>query len=308
MTDFVPLSDCQAIGELVNETWSGKSESAPNTSLMVNCISVLYAAQQHRSAKKERRLRRRVVRSGSVFLLILTRIAVMRSTEVASLYSLSRRVLGVEFRFRDPQTNLALSYGCVVIKLLDATAAVSEATRPVYTPPRERRAQQVEFDFNDAGVEANDRTLIKELCDMVYNIHEIMPCGIAFSLEPITRADFSNVVGVDASLTESTAGKKRKDDSADVLGYCLHFVGVPSFGAEFFDYLQTRYNTRYLGANVLFPYSMRLRKLNKDMVSRQRLSIMISAESALPQEVIQHAQVGAKRLCRKVNEALTADN
>jgi len=301
----VPREDCAAVARRLGEKYDG-GDGAPNAKLVVNCLYALLRAQRERN-KRAPTLKQRITEHGQMVTLVVYRLSALRDSEVAQLYQLSPRVLGVTMQFRDLHNHKQLGYGCVVVQLLRADATTVPARAP-YVPPAVRRKRTIAFDYDGSDVRVGDRPLVERVVDQVYNVCELMPLGLTFSLEPITPSNYEDLVGEESETAVSLQKKagKRMHAEPTVLGYCLHFVGVRSFGAEFFEYLAEQHGVRYLGALVLFPHQVLTRGNGAPTVARQRLNVMLASELHMPQEVRPHALSGARRLRRKLHAATSA--
>lgn len=239
-----------------------------------------------------------------------------------------RRIAGenfisARFQFQSEESGDALNYGVIAIALLlrgpqsdDETeeeadvrvrTARSQLTR-AHVQPDLRRPATFAINWKGSVVQTpSDRTLILEMIDDVYNMHQLMPAAITTSLEELVA---ENHMTVNQTVGGGKKRKNRRGDdeavlissSADLsvvdpyqcIGYSVHFVGVPSFDENFLTFMKHKYGSRWLNAVVIFPHERVGRSMPPALV------LTLACSNAVAKEAQQFSIVGAKRLCMKV--------
>lgn len=238
-----------------------------------------------------------------------------------------RRIAGenfisARFQFQSEESGDALNYGVIAIALLlrgpqsddeteeEADARVRAARSQLaraHVQPDLRRAATFAINWEGSAVRApSDRTLILEMIDDVYNMHQLMPAAITTSLEELVA---ENHIAVNQTVGGNKKRKNRRaDDEAGLvsstensaidagrcIGYSVHFVGVPSFDDNFLTFMKHKYGSRWLNAVVIFPHERVGRSMPPALV------LTLACSNAVAKEAQQFSIVGAKRLCMKV--------
>jgi hypothetical protein len=314
MVDHVPLQTLQAIAARVEESIDSSaaktdwSSTAPNSILVCNVLNLLLKRQRQRRSNAPG-FKHRVSWSANQPLIRLEVFPLLTvdTDDIDALRSLSSRVRSLRFVFE--RSGQPLAYGQITLELVDARLAHAPPPLPLYAPPGLHNRRIFDVDWSESVVLKPDRALVLRVIDSVHNMHETMPADIRVSIEPIEAANYEQRAR-SKKRKQSAAADAVVDESSDatsvahgqLVGYCLHFVNVPSFNDSFLDHLAAAYDGRFIGAAVLFP-----QKRGKDVLLEQQLSVSVSADHTLVQQAKPHALRGAKRLCRKVFREDAAD-
>lgn len=313
----VSIEQLAAIAERVGEAVEHVEEvddvktaaQAPNAVLLCNILSTICRAQP-RLKKLEHMIR--YTRDDGKIVFHVMKVCVLDATAINALRNLSPRILGMRFQFTSLQSGAPLDNGTLIFDILH-TSVQRIAAAPVYVEPTQRRSRAVEIDWSDNIVLVNDRKAVLAVIDDVYNMHQLMPGKITVSIETIDDADYTRTNGVAAQTAPALSKRKRNADDAisetvsqsavPLLGYCLHFVGVPSFDDNFLVHMAQKYATRWLGGTIIFP-----RRMNKsNILVPCQLLVSLGCEHALVQASQPRAICGAKRLCKKMVESAGAE-
>jgi hypothetical protein len=221
---------------------------------------------------------------------------------------------GAEFQFFDETSAEPLAHGVLLLSLLlrlpdQSVVQRSAQLRRVYAEPAQRRKALIQYNWDNSVVAPADRALVEDLIVRVYNMYELMPSDMRVFLEPIERANYvPNQYSATTTHAASTATRKRTATSAttavsqDVLGYTLHFSGVPDHDESFLRHLESIFGKRLVAAIVVFPHERLVRKSKVSLMPAELLiSLACEGKTDLTK---QYALIGSKRLCAKVYSAL----
>jgi hypothetical protein len=273
--------------------------SVTDATLVCNILSLILIAQRKRNthAPTLKHVLRHANGENRIVLQVLNLYA-LEATDISALRALSHRVLSLRFQFTSQANGDLLGHGLLVVDLLHS-AVPRVPPMPVYTEPAARRALTTPIDWTNSSVHADDRAMVLRVVGDVYNMHHVMPMGITVSMETLDDIDY----------TRSVVSKRKRDDdepqqdesdtttqAAPTVGYCLHFMGVPSFDDSYLAHMAQKYATLWLGATVLFPHT---RKHGELLVPAQ-LVVSLRCQHALVQASQPRAVCGAKRLCKKI--------
>lgn len=270
---------------------------APNAMLVCNILVSVLMAQRWRNVKAPSLQHRlRYAPGEDRIVLSVEHVAAMDRANIEAIKALSPRVLGMRFQFTSPEHDDALTSGLVIFDLLH-TGAQRKPVVPAYMAPARRRTRTTPVDWKDSVVLECDREFVLRVVDDVYNMHQLMPAKMNMSVEAIEDADYARCVPAkrkhedDTPLDDESENTSTRTHPA-LVGYCIHFVGVPSFDETFLDHMARKYATRWLGATVIFPRAR--------WTTPPQLVVSISCENALLQSSAPRAVCGAKRLCKKI--------
>lgn len=291
MTD-IPVDVLQTVADRLGG-------SVPDATLVCNILSLILLAQRKRNAGAPtlKHVLRHANGENRIVLQVLHLYA-LEATDITALRALSPRVLSLRFQFTSPTNGDLLGHGLLVIDLLHS-AVQRLPPMPTYSEPTARRQLTTPIDWTNSSVHQDDRALVMRVVDDVYNMHTVMPMGITVSMETLDDVDY----------TRSVTNKRKHDDdpvhddsdtttqqAAPTVGYCIHFMGVPSFDDTYLAHMAQKYATLWLGAAVLFPHT---RKHGELLVPAQ-LVVSLRCQHALVQASQPRAVCGAKRLCKKI--------
>jgi hypothetical protein len=255
-----------------------------------------------------------------VITLVINYIKLIEYTDCEAMMRGELRLLDMRFQFASLIDAKALSYGCLTIDI-SCTTPIGIALAYAPIAARDRRTRTMTIDWSKSAVLTNDRSLVLELMDDIYNCEARMPTDIYEWLEPIfasgsgsndTRAiengnrhhhnhqrghvelngngkrySRTNRDDDDADADDTDTGDGGDvDQQQQLIGYCINFTNVPSFNLSFLTYLRQKYGARWLSALVLFPHQR----------APQRLAISIRCETALIQNIMPSAASGSKRI------------
>lgn len=294
------------MNELAPYVFDDPSGEMPNAKLLFNILTAIDDSQRGTGVKLTHRIK--YVRGGQVITLTVMHLVALKSTDITVLRQLSPRVRSVQFQFIAPDTGDALAYGMVSIDVLHSSVT-KQLPVVLYTEPANPRERTADYDWDDAGVPEDDREFVAGVVDKVYNMHQEMPLGMKMNTEPLHDADFSKT-------PSSSSARKRKTDvsevessaavSANVIGCCIHFSAVPSFEADFLEFMARKYGPRWLGATVIFPCIRRCE--DEDVFFPPQLFVSVSLAQAINRDAKAYATIGAKRLCSKLNGAVVVED
>lgn len=300
--DEIPIENLLSIAQRLGEHQVGKSAEglvAPTATLICNILSTILVANRRRDprAPSLKHMLRHAIGEDRVTLHVYNARA-LESTDITALRALSTRVLGIRFQFTSPQNDDPLGHSHIIFDVLHS-AAERVPTMPVYTEPVRRRHRTMEINWTNSVVAQPDRAVVLAVIDDVYNMHQLMPVGMSVSIEGLEDTDHTG-----SASKKRKAGSEPADDGetstehskAALIGYCLHFVNIPSFNDNFLTHMAQKHATRWLGATVLFP---RTRKSGALIIPAQ-LMVSVGCEHALVQASKPRATLGAKRLCKKI--------
>ncbi len=317
-----PASQARVVGRLQEKLRESMNDVAKETlestaSMLFELLLTIHCAQRRRNACSAllREQIRHVQGEKSLTMHVL-HLESLEQDDIDALYRIGgAHIVDLQFQFEAIATGDPLPHGLLLIGLLvrhgpDAAGSASDAMaerdrlRQPYAPPTTRRRQTVPIDWRNSVVSTNDRALVLELLDDVYNMYELMKLGIKVALEPIARANYSTPSAarkrtLAAATAEESISATIDDDEARPLGYTLHFSGVPSFSDAFTAHLRHKYASRWLTCVIIFP-CVRSARSGKQVLMAPELAISISREGLLPCDSLPFAVRGAKRLCQKV--------
>lgn len=316
----VPIDQLLAIAEKVREViehadsdeHSGDitkmTQRAPNTVLLCNIITTILHAQP---GKRKLSHLIRYTREDGKIVMQLHKVRVLDAQVLDALRNLSPRILGMRYEFTSLEDGEPIWHGMLIFDVLH-TAVERIPPLAAYVEPVQRRSRALDIDWSDNVVLVNDRKSVLAVIDDVYNMHQVMPGKITVSIETIDDTDYTKKSsGVPppptlakrkrsvADTPEDALSETVSASAAPHLGYCLHFVGVPSFDDNFLVHMARKYATRWLGATVIFPR----RIADKNILMPCQLLVSLGCEHALVQASKPRAICGAKRLCKKMLES-----
>lgn len=316
-----PVAD---IAEVLHESISGEH---PNSINVYNLLRAVVATQKGTRCRL-RHLVRHAAGSKQIVLIIF-KLAFLTYESIEILRTSSPRITSIRFQFEAVDSRDILDTGTMIVTLQHTS--VSKPTfallyEPV--PAASRAAPIVDVDWSVGKCEMDDRTRILRVIDLVLNMYALMPAALTYSYEGLYDADFTVACqsesveqqSVDATATLSADSCKRKkpvattvdtqsdqsDSQASLIGYALHFERVPSFDANFLDYLKAQLGIMWLGTVVLFPRTIAL-KNGRNVSTFGQLIVTIASSRTRADAATAHAIVGAKRLCRKMAEHTAHD-
>lgn len=275
--------------------------AAPNSAVVCNILHTLSSLIRKRLGAPPA-LSHQLRKLGADIELTINYVPSLFCDDVRAIRQISLRIWTVQFVFRSPDTADPLAYGCIIILIKPTSLTVNVHT--LYTPPPQRRARTADIDWDQSAVMASDKNLVLAIIDDVYNMQKFNPVDMWVSLEPIENVDYTEVIRTRkrnaASQSDVLGDDSTSATHGELVGYCLHFVNVPSCEDTFPAFLMNKYQTRCIGYAILFPQLRKNARLSLSKVIPQRLVIMISTESTLTGVGQEHAISGAKRLCQKM--------
>ena len=307
---FNTLHDVAArLGESVDgcATVAVAMNQAPTAAIVCSILCLLHdqAELLVKTAELRHQIKVSSAQDGRVSLIV-HHVPSLSSEQLSVLRQVSTRIELVRFVFRQPETRAQLGYGWVVCfsgttPAADADGDREQLLRLAFVVPTDRQRPKVAIDWTNSVVAAGDRTLVLDVLDDVYNMAEFMPVDMLVSLEPIETTDYRSVY----KKRTSALGSETEDEDGDggatgrVIGYALHFSGIPSCDDSFFAYMAHKYKARWAGFQLFFP-----RTLVRDKTARtsaQHLVVRISAENSVPSGVREQGNKGARQLARKLH-------
>lgn len=295
------MDELEALKQLAPELGEDMANGpVPNATLVYGILSLVLGAQRRRNPNAERlKHSLRYSQGEDRITLNVMHLAALDASDLEALRGFSQRILGVRFQFTSIKNDDPITYGHIIVDILHTQAARTPTLAP-YTEPARRRPRVVNPDWSRSVVLEVDRALVMRVVDDVYNMQQLMPARMPMSIEAIEDTDHTQSVQassrkrkpVDAVENDSDTSRSR----VSLVGYCIHFVGVPSFNDNFLTHMAQKYSGRWLGATITFPYA---RKSDSALVPQQ-LMVSIGAEHVLAQASRPRAVCGAKRLCKKI--------
>lgn len=240
--------------------------------------------------------------NGAEVQLVVHHVQALTSDQHASLRQSSARIHTIRFVFRALDTALPLAYGCLIFTIKPTPLAGADEWRALHRAPAQRQRMRATPDWTLSVVRASDRALILQLLEDVYNMADFIPTEMRVSLEPIEDVDYQARTA--ASRKRGALASETDDESAargSLIGYALHFTGMPSFDDSFLAHLAQKYDSRWLGFALIFPHTRQRTPLAEPVLVPQRIVIKLTAETALVGAATQTAALkGARRLTRKL--------
>lgn len=250
--------------------------------------------------------------------IIVTEVPSLSHTSACSIAKVApSAIYRIRFVFRDELTQHQLYTGRVEIEFW-ASASPSRERFPYVAPKRGKsRNRDVEIDYEGLNTTADDRDNIEQLMEYVHHMAPLMP-RIGVSCEPLVR---SGSVTQPVSIVRGGPPKKRPKraeaadeetalseqpttaaplvlDNSNHVGFCLFFVGVPSFDASFFDFLKKMLGNVMLEAVVLAPVRWTDPSTSQNVDTPQELAISLRRTACTEADAGPYCIDGSARLVR----------
>ena len=220
----------------------GNADDALTASNIIETI-VNHVRASNASALARLHYELEVPEGGDRYTVQLTQGFALFTYEYARVLSkASSRVLDVRLNCRDR-----------CIEVVVARASLEQVPDAVvYAAPAAKKMRHVETDYDSFDVECSrdDRRVITELVDAVYNAVARVPANMAFWFEGVHEHGGDDVSAVsranddDASVSEAPSGA--------ILGYSLCFSRAPVLSLAFLEYLMREYAASVASSYVWF--------------------------------------------------------
>lgn len=294
------------------------------TRIICNVLTAFWRIENTRLPTKKPSIKYQIIgnRHDRIITLVINYVKILELADCRAIMRGETRLIDMRFQFTSLLDSKALKYGCVSIDI-SCTTPVGASVPYVALPARYRRARTMQIDWSKSVVLKNDRQIVLDLIDDVFNMQEFMPTDITHWLEGLYQQtatvaasngkrhgddnDYARGIAAnddddngnesdDTATTTNGDEENCRQQQQQIVGYCLSFTNLPSFNLSFLADLKEKYSTRWLTALILFPTNR----------APQRLAISISCETTLMQSNTIAAN-GSKRIKKIIDSQLLVD-